>query len=102
MAHGIPTLETRDWNFKNDVKVTGHFERSPDRCYLEEFFLKRPAINADIDQVYTVEVARAANKDFETLGTNATTALVTYSATEAGIKLTTAELTMIRLLSYHI
>ena len=60
------------------------------RIYLEEYFLQRPAINADIDQVHTVEVARGANKNFEVLGTNMTTALATFDTTRAGITITTA------------
>lgn len=60
------------------------------RYALEEYFLQRPAINADIDQVYTVEVARAASKNFEVLGTNMTTALATFDTTRAGITITTA------------
>lgn len=73
-----------------DFTFNGNFRKSPNRYYLEEFFLQRPGINADIDQVYTVEVARGCNKDFEALGTNATTALVTFSATRGGILCTTA------------
>jgi hypothetical protein len=60
------------------------------RFALEERFLQRPALNADIDQVYTVEVARAANKNFEVLGTNMTTALATFSATRASVNIATA------------
>ena len=60
------------------------------RYYLEEWFKQRPAINADIDQAYTVEVARAANRNFEALGTNMTTALVTFDSDRAGIIITTA------------
>jgi len=60
------------------------------RYYLCEPFYQRPAINADIDQAYTVEVARAANRNFEALGTNMTTALATFPTTSAGILLTTA------------
>ena len=60
------------------------------RYYLCEPFYQRPAINADIDQAYTVEVARAANRNFEALGTNMTTALATFATTSAGILLTTA------------
>lgn len=60
------------------------------RYVLEEYFTKRPAINADIDQVATIEVMRAANVDFEVLGTNMTTALATFDTTRAGITLTTA------------
>ena len=60
------------------------------RYTLEEYFVQRPAINADIDQVHTVEVARGANKNFEVLGTNMTTALATFDTTRAGISMTTA------------
>jgi len=60
------------------------------RFYLEEYFLQRPALNADIDQVHTVEVARGANKNFEVLGTNMTTALCTFDTTRGGITITTA------------
>ena len=64
--------------------------RNTGRYYLEEYFLQRPALNADIDQAYTVEVARAANRDFEILGTNMTTALVTFDTDRAGLTITTA------------
>lgn len=60
------------------------------RYYLEEYFLQRPGLNADIDQVYTVEVARGCNKNFEVLGTNMTTALCTFDTTRAGISISTA------------
>lgn len=60
------------------------------RYYLEEYFLQRPALNADIDQVHTVEVARGANKNFEVLGTNMTTALCTFDTTRAGVSISTA------------
>ena len=60
------------------------------RAYLEENFLQRPGINANIDQVSTVEVQRALNRNFETLGTNYTTALTTFAVTGAGILMTTA------------
>lgn len=60
------------------------------RYTLEERFLQRPALNADIDQVATVEVARAANRNFEVLGTNMTTALCTFDTTRGGITITTA------------
>lgn len=78
------------YKFASDQRFDGKLRVSPHRYYLEEFFQKRPGLNADIDQVYTVEVARACNKDWEVLGTSATTALVTFDATSAGILLTTA------------
>ena len=60
------------------------------RVYLEEWFLQRPGLNANIDQVSTVEVQRALNRNWEALGTNMTTALATFATTSAGILATTA------------
>ena len=60
------------------------------RFYLEEWFLQRPGLNANIDQVSTVEVQRALNRNWEALGTNVTTALVTFASTSAGVLATTA------------
>lgn len=74
-------------NLDNFTTLSGKDIR---RYYLEEYFHNRPGINANIDQVYTVEVARACNKNFEALGTNITTALVTFDATRGGINVATA------------
>jgi len=60
------------------------------RVYLEEMFLQRPGLNANIDQVSTVEVQRALNRNWEALGTNMTTALATFAVTGAGVLATTA------------
>jgi len=60
------------------------------RYYLEEYFKQRPILNANLDQAYTVEVARAGNVDFEVLGTSMTSALCTFPTTVAGITMTTA------------
>jgi len=60
------------------------------RYYLEEYFLQRPGINADIDAVSTTEVQRALNRNWEALGTNMTTALCTFATTSAGVLATTA------------
>jgi len=60
------------------------------RFYLEEFFLQRPGLNANIDQVSTVEVQRALNRNWEALGTNMTTALCTFATTSGGVLATTA------------
>jgi len=66
------------------------------RKYLYEPFLQRPGLNAinivdpDADDAAALAVTQAANKNFETLGTNYTTALTTFSATQAGIVMTTA------------
>jgi len=60
------------------------------RVYFNEWFLQRPGLNANIDQVSTVEVQRALNRNWEALGTNVTTALVTFASTSAGVLATTA------------
>jgi len=67
-----------------------------DRFYLEEYFKQKPALNAALDSGGTtttnaeLTTALIANKDFETLGTNMTTALTTFASTSAGILMTTA------------
>ena len=66
------------------------------RKYLFEAFYQRPGLNAiniidpDADSASALAITQAANKNFETLGTNYTTALTTFSATQAGITMTTA------------
>ena len=60
------------------------------RVYLDEWFLQRPGLNANIDQVSTVEVQRALNRNWEALGTNMTTALCTFATTSGGVLATTA------------
>ena len=60
------------------------------RVYFEEWFLQRPGLNANIDQVSTVEVQRALNRNWEALGTNMTTALCTFASTSGGVLATTA------------
>jgi len=66
------------------------------RYYLEEWFLQRPGLNAiniidaDANDATALAVTQAANKNFETLGTNMTTALTTFPGTSAGILMTTA------------
>ena len=60
------------------------------RVYLEEMFLQRPGLNANLDQAATVEVQRALNRNWEALGTNMTTALCTFATTSGGVLATTA------------
>ena len=60
------------------------------RVYFDEWFLQRPGLNANIDQVSTVEVQRALNRNWEALGTNMTTALCTFASTSGGVLATTA------------
>jgi len=66
------------------------------RYYLEEWFEKKPALNAvaiidpDADSASDLAAYVIANKQFEVLGTNMTTALCTFGTTIAGILVTTA------------
>lgn len=66
------------------------------RFYLEENFYQRPGLNAiniidpNADDAAALAVTQAANRNFETLGTNYTTALTTFAAHQAGILMTTA------------
>ena len=71
-------------------RTVGDYPKDARRWYLEEWFKKRPGINANLDQASTVEVQRTLNDDFEILGTNMTSALVTFGATTGGILATTA------------
>ena len=71
-------------------RTLGDYPQDTRRFYLEEWFLQRPGLNANIDQVSTVEVQRALNRNWEALGTNMTTTLCTFNSTSAGIVATTA------------
>ena len=71
-------------------RTLGTTAKDARRFYLDEWFSQRPGLNADIDQVSTVEVQRALNRNWEALGTNMTTALATFATTSAGILATTA------------
>ena len=71
-------------------RTLGDYPQDTRRFYLDEWFLHSPGLNADIDQVSTVEVQRALNRNWEALGTNMTTALCTFNTTSAGIVATTA------------
>ena len=86
----------------SDRTQSGDAAHDTRRYYLYESFLQRPALNAVVSAPLTdadataaandaIIVARAiANRNFEVLGTNMTTALCTFNATSAGIVLTTA------------
>ena len=80
------------WRVFNQAEggMTNDIKKGTDRWVHEEYFLQRPALNADIDQAYTVEVARAANVNFEVTGANMTTALCTFDHEYGGVTLTTA------------
>ena len=59
------------------------------RYYLEEYFAHLPGLNADLAST-TESTNTPVNRDFEALGTSMTSALATYSATVAGMTITTA------------
>jgi len=99
MAYGISQLENRDWNFKNDVRVTGSLKSGGTKYLLEEYFSHKPGLTADIipasaddgnDGATKAEFAtmNIANKHFEILGTNASSDDVTFATTDAGILFT--------------
>ena len=71
-------------------RTVGDWPRDARRWYLEEWFNRRPGLNANLDQASTVEVQRTLNYDWEVAGTNMTSALVTFPADAAGILATTA------------
>ena len=71
-------------------RTVGDYPKDARRWYLEEWFNRRPGINANLDQASTDEVQRTLNYDWEVLGTNMTSALVTFGATTGGILATTA------------
>ena len=81
--------ETASTGLDSD-RTLGTTAKDARRFYLDEWFLQRPGLNANIDQVSTVEVQRALNRNWEALGTNMTTALCTFNSTSAGIVATTA------------
>jgi len=58
------------------------------RYYLEEYFAHLPGINGDLAST-TESTNTPVSRDFEILGTNHTSALATYSATVAGMAMTT-------------
>ena len=86
---GVIYIDSSAKNINRSLKKTN-------RYYLEEFFLQRPGLNAvntidpDADDAAALAVTQAANKNFEVLGSNMTTALCTFDADRAGIRLTTA------------
>ncbi len=71
-------------------RTLGTTAKDARRVYLDEWFLQRPGLNANIDQASTVEVQRALNRNWEALGTNMTTALCTFATTSGGVLATTA------------
>ena len=92
-------VTTKEPNFTWwEANATGSGIGAIGRWYVEEHFLQTPGLNAVIatseDAANTI-IHNVANKNFEVLGTNMTTALVTFDAGantvgRAGITLTTA------------
>ena len=80
--------------FQDRTKSSG--VKDTRRYYLEEYFVQLPKLNAvniidpDADDASALALHVLANKNFEVLGTNMTSALSTRNATAAGITLTTA------------
>jgi hypothetical protein len=85
-----------------DSSVHSSANKDVRRYYLEEYWKRRPALNAVLNTAFsnadatnaantTIRLAeKVANKDFQVLGTNMTTALCTFDTTRAGIIITTA------------
>jgi len=79
-----------------DRTLHGNAAKDTRRYYLEEWFTQLPKLNAvniidpDADDAAALALHVLANKNFEVLGTNMTSALSTRNATAAGITLTTA------------
>ena len=80
--------------FENPISSV--VDTDPERYELVEYFRKKPGINADLtidpdaDSATALAAYVIANTDFETAGTGATTALVTFSTITSGVLLTTA------------
>tara|TARA_A100001015_G_C14998878_1_gene717456 strand:- start:425 stop:1309 length:885 start_codon:yes stop_codon:yes gene_type:complete len=97
-GHNKELARIKQYNLQSNV----YNGRDPDRYYLEEYFKRRPALNsvlatnfdnADATNVSNTTIRTAekvANKDFEVLGTNMTSALSTFDTDRAGIKIETA------------
>jgi len=73
-------------------RTVGDFPKDTRRYYLEEYFNKRPGLNANLDLAATVEAQRTLNQDFAVIdaASNMTSALVTFGATTGGVLCTTA------------
>jgi hypothetical protein len=89
-SEGGVQLVSKEATGKVHNRTLGTTAKDARRVYLDEWFLQRPGLNANIDQVSTVEVQRALNRNWEALGTNMTTALCTFAGTSGGVKATTA------------
>ena len=88
--NGMQLVSKNSTTGRHQNRTVGDYPKDARRWYLEEWFNRRPGLNANLDQASTVEVQRTLNYDFEILGTNMTSALVTFPADAAGILATTA------------
>lgn len=77
----LKSLRVKDF-LQVDGEITGRFMNTDERYSLIENFRDNPAITADKGYPYSTQ--------FEVLGTNATTALATWSAVRGGLLMTTA------------
>ena len=68
----------------------GRYGAGSDRWHLEEMFEQRPGLNEDLSGSANGNFFSVTNKNFEVLGTNMTTALVTFASASAGITMRTA------------
>ena len=84
-----PPYNKGPYDMSEEMRFNGRVDLSADfdRYTLDENFAKLPQLNATIDGVYTGEVVRNCNTDFEILGTSASDLDVTFSTTIAGIQL---------------
>lgn len=85
--------KSRRAHFENPISSV--VDTNPERYELVECFNQKPGINGDMvidpnaDDAAALAAYVIANKDFEVLGTGATTDDVTFSTTTAGLLLTT-------------
>ena len=76
----------------NNSVANEDVRRGTDRWVHDEFFLQRPALNgalATSEDAANTLIHNVANKNFELLGTNMTTALCTFNHEYGGVELTT-------------
>jgi len=96
-----PTFSRKSRRAHFNNPISSDVDTNPDRCGYVENFEQKPGIQADSTAAYSdadataaangvITLARViANKNFEVVGTGATTDDVTHSATTGGVLLTT-------------
>lgn len=90
-----PTFKSKDKRAHFNNPISSDVFTNPERYELVETFQKKPGINADIvidpdaDDATALAAFVIANRDFEVLGTGATTDDVTFGTTIAGLLMTT-------------